>query len=373
MTSKITFEIGTLADVIRRAGSVAPSKAGNSFDRAAGLVLDVTPGDDVKCVIRATNLDTYFTEVIDAVEAEGDDVRWRLPSKPIDAILSNQAGASNRTVTLSDSTTEKRITIASGRLRAGLNLIDNEGYPDFDAATDIEMVSAELLGPAIERISWAVDKTATDVLSGIHFDGTYVVAGSRQRVARMPMEMVLERPVTVAPGMLGALLRQRGQVQVGIDGTMLVIEPDDFSRIVCNTYGMPYPDVSKVCREDFEHKIEVKRDHLVASINSTLAVVGADRNPKLSLFFGKGAIAVFMENDEVGKARDIIDVPNFAQHDRAEVCFAPQYLLDALNHAPSDKVSLLYNLTNIERSPVCVDGGGGYMVWLAPRAKHGGV
>lgn len=373
MVTRIAFEAPTLADVVKRASQAAPSKAGNSFDRAAGIMFDITPGGDVQAVVRATNLDVYFMEVVDVVEASGDDTRWRIPSRPLDAILSNQiASGGNKQVVFESSDTDRRLSILCGRMRAGLNLIDNSaGYPDFDVAEDLEYVTATAIGQAIERVSWAADKNGSDVLAGIHFDGDYVMATNRYKIARWPLQVTLDHPVTLYAGILPQLLRQRGEVRLAVDGNMMVLEPDDYTRISVNTLGNEYPNVKRIMREDYPQEVTVRKDLLVAAINSVMAVTGADRDPRLTIFFGVEQIAVYLRNDEEGFVGDIIDVSGQIPHPRYEIGFGPANLLEALAHAPSDKVTVKYDPDADEKAPILVDGGSGYMAWLAPRGKHG--
>lgn len=336
-------------------------------------MFDITPDGEVLAVVRSTNLDVYFMEVVDVVEAEGDAVRWRIPSRPLDAILTNQVAAGGNRQVVFDNSQEKdrRLSITCGRMRAGLNLIDNSnGYPDFDVAEGLEYATATAVAQAVERVSWAADKNGNDVLAGVYFDGHYVMATNRYRIARMPLEVALSRPVTLYAGILPQLLRQRGEVNIAVDGNMMVIEPDDYTRITINTLGNEYPDLLRIMREDYPCEVTVRKDQVIAAVNSALAVTGAERDPRLTLFFGLEQIAVYLRNDEEGYVGDIIDVSGQIPHDRMEKGFGPASLLDALSHAPSDKVTIKYDTTEAEKGSILVDGGSGYMVWLAPRGKH---
>lgn len=368
--TKISFEATTLADVIKRANLVSPTRAGSSFDKAAGIVLDITPDEEVKAVVRATDLDMYFMEVVDAIEASGLATRWRLPARPIDAILANQvASGGNKQVVLDDSK-DGRLSISCGHMRGGLNLINPSGYPDFDTSPDLEYTEVNLLGPAIDRVAWAADKNGSDAFAGIHFDGQYVIAANRQRMARIPLQIALDTPITVSAGMLPQLLRQQGLVRLAVDGTMLVVEPDEYTRITVNTFGNDYPPVQKAMQLDYPQEVTVVKAHLIAAINSALAVTGSDRAPRLALYLGVGKIAVYLNNDEVGKVGDIVHVPGQIPHERIEKGFNPQTLLEALAHAPSDKVVIKYDPAQAEKGAVLIDGGSGYMTWLAPRGKQ---
>jgi DNA polymerase III sliding clamp (beta) subunit (PCNA family) len=371
--TRVTFEAATLADVIKRAAVVAPSKAGASFDKAAGVMLDITPNDPVQVAVRATNLDMWFLEVVDVLSASGDDRRWRLPSGPFSAILANQASGTNKQVTLHDEDPKfpGRLMIQCGHLRGGLNLINPEHYPDFEQTSEIDFATISSLGSTIDRVSWAAAKTSSDVLAGVHFDGTYVVATDRSRMARMPLPVDLGVPVTVAAGTLPQLLRHQGEVQIGVDGKQLVIEPDGVTRIVVNTFGADYPDIRKLMRLDYPQAVEIRKDQLVAAINSVLAVAGADRMPNVTLFFGREQFAINLSNEDVGNIGDIIPCPGQITHDRIEKGMNPTNLLEAINHAPGDRVTLRYDDADPIRGLLLVEGGSGYYVWLVPRKKMG--
>lgn len=334
-------------------------------------MLDITPDDVAQVVVRATNLDLWYVEVVDALKAEGDEKRWRVPAGPFSSILSHQAAGASKQILLHDEDPKApgRLAIRCGNLRGGLNLIDPKHYPDFEAAAEMEYATVSSLGATVDRVAWAAAKGSTDVFAGVHFDGDYAIATDRTRMARMPLEVALGGPVTVAAGSLPTLLRHQGEVRIAVDGKMLVIEPDDATRLTLNTFATQYPNVQRLMRMDYPQAVEIRKDQLVAAINSVLAVAGADRMPRVSLFFGAEALAINLNNEDVGNIGDIIPCPGQIQHERFEKGMNPNNLLEAVNHAPGDRVTLRYDDAEPEKGPVLVEGGSGYYVWLMPRGR----
>lgn len=363
MTTSVTFETATIADTIKKAGQVAPSK-GSAFDKAAGIVLDITPDDPVKCVVRATNLDIFFIEAVDVVQAVGEPVRWRLPSTVLAHVVGTLPAANNE-ITFADQTESTRIMMTSKKLRAQIARIDSSYYQDFDVA-DIDYSDVDGVGGRINQVAWAAAKGSDIPFNGIHFTGTHIVATDRYRVARVPLLAPLARPVTVPAGVLGTILRQTGEIQIGLDDTLMYFRPDEYTQISTVLLEQAYPPIDKIITTGYEHFVKLRKQELIDMVNRSLGFAGADRAPLLRVFIGKEQIAPFLANEEVGHIGDVLEVPGQCDHERIEICFTPKNLIDALSNAPNDTVSIGYN-TSVWTKVLYVDGGSGYEAWVVPR------
>ena len=368
MFTVVSFEAGTIADAVKKAARVAPTKVGSAFDKAAGIIFDISPDTDAPCVIRATNTDIFYVETVDVIKAEGDVVRWRLPSQVMANIVGGMPGTAGKVITFTQKDSNV-LEIASGRMRLKLVLNLNPYYPEWGITDADNLIVAPNFGGNITRVEWAASKNGPSPLDGVHISGTHIIATDRYRIARVPCEIDLPSgPITIPAWSIGQLLKPMGDVSIGVDGALFVAQPDSFTQIKTTTMGQQYLPIDKVTSLGFEEEIDINRSELLACIQNASQMAGADRAPVMTLIIGKSEVAVMMQNDEVGLFGDVIELNNQADHGRIRICFTPRMLMDALNNAPNDKIKFKYNPSNTNL-PVGLDGDSGYEAWIAPRAE----
>ena len=363
----VTFEAGTIADAMKKAGSIAPSKAGSSFDAASGIVMDISPGTESPCVIRATDTEVFFIETLDVVKCEGDAVRWRLPSVLLANVVGGQASSSGKTITFKQ-LSGGQIQVSSGSMRSKIFLNGNTSYPIWEPSPAVNFTMAPGFGAAVSRVMWAAERNGVALLSGFHLDGEYVIATDRYRIARYPMKIDLDEPITIPAGRLGSILNQSGDILVGRDGELFVMMTDDYTEIKTTIYGGKYPPIHSIFKTEYPQSITFSKGALTETVKKAINFAGNDRAPVLNLYLGKDQLALMMQNHEIGQYGDVIDVPGQANHDRVTIRFTPSMILDACSNSPNDTVTLYYNTAATNR-PCKLDGGGGYECWLAPRSE----
>lgn len=368
--TRVTFETATLADVVGKADRIAPGK-GKAFDKSSGVVIEISPEINPPVIIRATNLDIYSMEWVDAIEVSGPATTWRLPSTLLAQVVKSLPIGSGSTVTLEE-VTQKNYTFiqltTSGRTKAKFNMMRTESYPQWSAFDPDGLFAADDLGGRITQVEWAAAKSDSQpVLSGIHFDGEKCVATDRYRLAAATMVIPdLEIPITVPAGILGTILKQTGEIKIGIEGGQLLIMPDEHTQIRAVLFGHEYPKVAGIMKTDRPDFVTVKKTPLLEIIARACNFAGADRFPTLRMFFGQEEIAVMMDNAEVGLLGDVLEVPGQAIHARLEVRFTPKNIVEALTKSPSEEVRIGYDSTN-SKVFFYIDGGSGYQAWVVPR------
>lgn len=369
--TKVTFETATLADAIKKAEKVAPSK-GKAFDKAAGIVFEITPGAQPPVVIRATNLDIYSMEWVDALSVEGEPAKWRLPSSLINQVVGSLSIASGSTTTLEEVVDKKGHSFVqlttSGRTKAKFNMMSIDEFPIWSAFDPDNLMPVEGIGGRIAQVEWAAAKdAATPILCGVHFDGELCVSTDRYRlaVAELPIKD-LEYPVTVPAGLLGGILKERGEVLIGVEGGQFLMMPDKFTQIRAIMYGMDYPKVSRIMDRDKPQTIKVRKAGLLEIMARATAFSGNERFPTLRVFFGNEEIAVMMDNYEVGLLGDVVEVPGQAMHPRYEIKFAPRNIMEGITRAPNEEVDIGYD-TSKPKGTIYINGGSGYEAWIMPR------
>jgi len=368
--TKVVFETATLADAIRKADRIAPTK-GTAFDKAAGIVLTIDPSRSL-VVVRATDLLIYSMEWVTSLSIEGEEaVEWRVPSKLFATVLAGLPIGSERTVTLEEVSNgrNKFVQLTSGRTKAKFNLMVTDYYPVWDVFNPDDLFECDDMGGRIAMVEWAASKTADPPLSGVHFTGTHVKSTDQYKLASAPLVIssFLE-PFTVPAGILGQILKQTGEVQMGLskDGLLLIM-PEPTVQIMSTVYAVPYPNTARI--EDLRERpntVKVHKASILEIMQRANAFSGNERFPILRLFLGKEEIAVMMDTKEVGVLADVMEVPGYCDHPRIETRFGPQNIIGAIEHVPNDVLTIGYDKEN-PKSPLYIDGGSGYEAWVMPR------
>lgn len=368
MTTRVSFEAATIGDAMKRAARVAPAKVGTAFDKAAGIVLDIAPGTDAPCIVRATDTEVYYLEVLETVSAEGDKCRWRLPSQIMATVIGSIPPTAGRTVTFSWEGSGP-ITITSSRMKAELNLNLNPFYPEWDAVDASELVTAPNFGGAITRVEWAASKQGPSPLNGVLIDGTYMVATDRYRIARVECPIPLNGQSLIIPAWsIGHLLKSMGDVLIGMSGNMFIVMPDDYTQFQVITMGEKFAALEKIYSIPYEQEVHIGREDLLRQINNALAFAGSNRDPMVTLWLGREELAIHLHNQDIGMFGDVISVAGQAMHERIKIHFTPKMLIDALTNAPNNTVKFMYKPDH-PKAPVCISGDSGYTVWCVPRSE----
>lgn len=363
MTTTITFEAATIIDAVRKAAQVAPGKSGVAFDKASGLLLHVTPSQDVKCLIRATNLDIFYSEVVGSLSQDGPDTVWRLPAQLLNEIIGTLDIKSGNTIAFKQD--GNQVHVSSGRMKAKFRTMDASYYPDWEMFDQVSMTTVQNLGGKISLVEWAAAAGTGPPFGGIYLDGESVIATDRYKLVRVPLEADLPHPVLIPVG-LGSMLRQMGDTQLQVAGNQLQLMPDDYTQIAAVLFDSAYPPVASVMRTDYPEFIDVSKTLLAGIITRATKMAGADRMPIVDLYLGKGEVAAFLENVEQGLVGDVVELPGQASHPRVKLRFTPQYLLTSLNKSPSERVKIGYDPSDSDRV-IYIDGGSGYEAWVIPR------
>lgn len=358
----VVFENATIQDVISKAAKIAPTRGG-AFDKAAGLMIEVdTEAQEV--TVRTTNLEVFYMEVCDAVSIEGESVKWILPSMVIEAFASKLPIGSGKTIEFKEE--GGYLAVKTGRTRAKIHLIRNDYYPEWETFDPDTLKPVSKFGDLVEIVAWAAEKGGTPPLNGISIDGEYISATDRFRVARVPLKVDLDEPITIPISVTKVLSKHMGDVEVGVDDGHLCIMPDDSTQIRAVLFESKHPNMDKFFAGQEPNMVKFKKQDLVEIIDRAMVMSGRDRLPALRMFLTQERIAVLMVDEHMGQLGDVIDTPGYATHHQHQIIFSPRLLLDALNRAPNADIELYYDLTNPHR-PVRIEGGSGYQVVIVPR------
>lgn len=366
--SRITFETAVLADAIKAANVIAPSK-GSAFDKAAGILIEFDPSQPIRmAVVRATNLDVFSMEWVDALDWDGEGARWRLASALLSQILGTLPIGDGQSVTLESipSGHSYHVLLTCGRTKAKFYPLDPVHYPTWGAFDPDHMFPATDLGGRVDQVEWAASKSEPR-LGGVYLDGEYAVATDSYKLACVPLPIPeLTKPIIVPSGLLGQALRQTGEISIGVSENMFHIMPNDYTQIKTVIYDVQYPNVAKIMERPLSTTIKISRDQLLQTMLRANAFALGDRVASFRCFLGEEEFAIYMENEQMGHIGDVVEIPGYADHERFELRFTPKNIMEALQKAPNDDIEISYD-AGAKRTLFKIDGGSGYRAWVMPR------
>lgn len=372
MSTSVVFETAALADSLKKAFACTPKK-GSAFDKTAGIVFEFNPTDPESMVIRATNLDIYYMEWMDVLHVDGPDqfTRWRFPSALIAGVVGTLPIGSGKKVRFEDKdNTSKQVHMDSDRTKCRFNLIDASLYPTWPAFDPGILSDVSAFGNKMQKVEWATDP-AHELLRGIYMDGENLYATNRYRLAVMPFESGLEKPVILPAGILSTVLKNTDSVKIGADDHQFYLMPDEHTQIRSVQLAGQYPRVTGIMDQEKPNTVQFNKNALTQMVTRALNFSGNDRIPTLRMFIGQEEIRIMMANEEMGMLGDVLEVPGQADHPFVEVRLTPDYITDALNSSPNDLVKMGYDKDKAS-TILAIDGGGGYRAWVMPRTDSSG-
>jgi DNA polymerase III sliding clamp (beta) subunit (PCNA family) len=359
---KVTFENATIADSVGKAARVAPTR-GMAFDKASGILMTLDP-EEGTVTLKATNLNLFYLEVVDAVEVEGEGT-WRFPSMIISAVLAKLPIGSGKTVTLEQK--GNSVELKSGRTTAKFRTMEVGHYPDWEPFDPDKLEMVPDFGARIQQVEWAALDEPEAIYAGIHLDGTVAIATDRFRMAMVECEAEpIYKPITIPSGILQPIVRNLRDVAIGIDEGQFLMMPDVSTQIRTIIYDKVYPPVQKAFDRTWPNSVKIRKQPLLDAIDRAVVFVQGNRSPSMTFIIGKDEIAVMCSDQDMGLLGEVVDLNGQADHKRHKVLFTPKNLTDALNAAPSEEVIIHYN-TEESAWPFKIDGGSGYTALAMPR------
>lgn len=343
--SQVKIETAALVDAVSKAARIAPSK-GAAFDKAGGIMIEVRPNENPGVTIRATDLDVQFTQKIIALETDGEPSSWRVASTTFSNFIAKLPLGSGQTVWLKEvleDTGQRRLHCSSGKTRARLPFIsDSDPYPSFGLFQVPDRRSASDFVSRIEQVAWACDKENAP-FSGVHINGTELVATDKYKLASTPCVVEIDEPVTVPVQLLTGTIRNTGNVEVTVLNGRLYIMPDEYTLVSSVIYNMPYPKYQNIYRTDFYGSVEVNRALLIETIQRMLTVAQGERYPVLSITFTDDALVMSIDVQEIGAIDEEIEAIGEMEGDEClTIRLTPAYLLNALIASDRQDVKIEY-------------------------------
>ena len=293
--------------------------------------------------ITATDLDvTVRTRVPAEVQEAGS---LTVPGKKIQEIV---RALPDRPVLAG--TLGSQMELVCGKSRFKLNGLPADDFPssphlDFDQAWTTS--GADLLS-LIRNTSFAVSsEESRPILSGVLWElrgnEMRMVATNGHRLARRAVKTESSGPAAsnliVPPSALKLVQRLFGEgddLELGRDGNFLGFRSgatEVFTRLIDGTY----PNYKQVIPKDNDKFAVVDKNSLLAAVKR-MDVVASDQTHRIKLRFSGSRMNLSVSTPDLGEGYDEVDLGY--EGDDLEIGFNASYLIEVLQHMPTDDVRL---------------------------------
>lgn len=341
--TRVTFETVSLADSLKRASTVAPTR-GQSLAVTAGLVFKISPDSDNPVTVLASDGTVFYTESLSILESEGAEKIWRLPSLALAAIITNLPLRSGSSVTFDDQDGTSSVFIKSGRTKVKLAQIDPSGYPlwePFEFTGDAVIPS---FGKLVSRMKWASSVPA-GTLRSVFIEPDSLYSTDKFKIARYSIQTGVEDTIVVPNDQLAKILPRDGDVKISSTGSIFVAHPDEFTQIATSTYSESGLPAGRILDFDYKYKTCFSKQDMLAALNRALAFDAGNRQSMITLVLGKGEVAILTSDKEIGLFGEQIDATGSAEDHspllRLQV--GPVTFRDMLSSLSGEIVNMHYN------------------------------
>lgn len=363
---KIVFEAAALADTLKKANRIAPTK-GRNLESYAGFMLEVNPAD-MEIVLRSTDGGVFYMEWITPLEIDAEaPFNWRIPSAVTTSIINAMPqGAGSRVTFTRDG---GKIAITSKRTRASIRLIPEDNYPLWETFDPDAVSAVQNLGARLDQVAWAVSKKDVETVSGVYMDGENIIATNKQRLAVAPFAMPISAPVVVPMAVLAPVIGEMREMRAGIVGNYLCLLPNDYTQIKCILMADDFPDVSRVMTKETTDTIIFNREIVVALIQRIMTVGSKDRQSYLDLTIGNEEMILFTQDEGADETiEDAIELTGMALHEPVRIRVGPENFMYAISKAPGMMIAMNYDHTK-PLGFIRFEAESDYRVWIPPRRQ----
>lgn len=365
----VEFTNATLADAIKRANIVAPTR-GRELDMFKGFVIDLDP-DEESVTLRTTNGSLYYTEFLYPTSIECDKaVSWRVASISTHGIVSNLPVTG--TVKFKDEGGKLRIT--SGRMRASTPLIRGGDYPDQDQFMyePEGMYPLKGFGEKLDLIGWAVSPDGLPPRAGVYMDSEFLCATNSRVLARVPNEYKFadDRKNIVLPyALVAPILRTIEELEVGVLGNNLIISPTEDIYIKCSLFEDRFDPVNRIMEKEYPESLTFDKEVCTGVLSRVSKIGAADRQINLDVYIvGDLMTLSIKDRDSAEEIEESMTLAVEAEHELAKFMFSLEYFTDAVSKAPGKEITMHYD-PNKTNSVVKFSSDHGYEACVVPRVE----
>jgi DNA polymerase III sliding clamp (beta) subunit (PCNA family) len=223
------------------------------------------------------------------------------------------------------------------------------------------------LAAKVKQVGFAVGDERGSPLSGVHMDGTRLLACNKHVAARVPLEIPVAKAITAPLASLSGALKRADEILMGSIGQRLVLMPDEDTTISSVLIEGNYPDTDKLwaMTKPADQQVEFDAAEALSVLARILVLCKTDQYPTCSVTFTEGAMVLDMEVPDLGRVTDEVSCKSIIDESYT-IKFSPRELRDVFTAAVGT-VQMFYQRDAMKA--VRVDGYGDFSSVLMPKWK----
>jgi len=324
--------------------------------------------------VRATNLDIFYTEWLDPQSLSDTPFTWRLSARLLTAIANSLPNGPSATVKLEvKAGAENKLVFTSGKtMRASMPIMSLDGFPEWGVFAPDTLVEVPGFTRAISMVEWATSEHEVPaVLKGVHFDGERVYATNKLKACWAKFKMSTTEPFTIPANVVAQLVKTNGggDAKLEYQGDKLHIMPNNHTQIQVIAYDEKYPQIRMLWDKVPPDEFVIPRTAALAVLNRAVPLGTTDRQPGMYVVLGKGQLVAYAKTETDGATSgDTLETPGYLNHPRVEYFFVPAVLIAAVENAPEERITVLYNREQPGK-PWFISCGDEYSALISPRRQ----
>jgi DNA polymerase III subunit beta len=322
--------------------------------------------------LSGTDLDISVSTLVPAsVDQEGATT---LPARKLVEIVKELP---NATIRMSSSG-EQRASIECGKSKFKLLGLSRDEFPSFPSVRFEGgwKVAAKDLQKLISHVAFAAStEESRPILNGVLWelrpDRMRMVATNGHRLARMDVPTSGQgggqADLIIPPKALDQIRRLFAggdEIEIGKSDNHLGFRSST-TQIFTRLIEGPYPNYEQVIPRENDKNLTADKSALAAALRR-MSIVASDQTHRIRMAFTNGACKLSVQTPDLGEAQEELAVAY--EGDSLEIGFNAQYMLEILNHMPTDEVRMSFKAP--ERAATCEpvgwDDPASYMTLVMP-------
>jgi DNA polymerase III sliding clamp (beta) subunit (PCNA family) len=216
-------------------------------------------------------------------------------------------------------------------------------YPTIAWHDYVDMDDAFELAGKLASVSWAIEDSATGVLSGVRIDGEWLEALCSKQMARIKCNVKTTEPIVGVIKTLAPLIAQGSRVRVKAEANRMVVALDESAQVTTSTVLGQWPNLSeRIEKINLPDGFTVNRQRLLEALNRVVAFTNGDRFPRINFLVTKDRIVISLTEAKDGDITDSVALSSRAGDGDVEFCFNPAWLARAIDTFPGAEVQVKF-------------------------------
>lgn len=327
-----------LHEALQRAVRIAPTK-GAGYDKAGGLQFSAKDGE---LWLQACDLErTFFQKIPADVEMEKE---FRI-STSVARFVASLPMIGDQEIRFHIDGGTGRIEVQAMRSPTKIKVPTVVGeYPHIQWHDYNDMDDAFELAGKLASVAWAIEDSASGVLSGVRIDGEWIEGLCSKQMAQIRCKVQTDEPVIAVVKTLTPLIAQGSRVRIKALHGRIVVALDETAQVSSTTVLGQWPNLKeRLAKIDLPYGFTVNRTRILDALNRILSFTDGDRFPRININVLEDRLVISLTEAKDGEITDSLALTSRVGDEPIEFCFNPAWLAKAFDTFPGAEVKINYS------------------------------